>query len=230
MAGDYPFHAGIAHFSTKTSVAEPGQPECVEEAHMQWRTCVTGPLRTSWPGGESLAMRIVVVASVVVLFVGCGRETPTAPTPTVVATPAVTPAPTVLRSYEVVFVADAVCTELPPVARTRTYTGAYDGFLLHLSGSDFSIPAPIGYFAWDVIHLEVSQDSATAYFSDPPIWEHPTPDTDLMIEGNAKGGAVNGDGQISFSFRGSFVFCRGECAVAPIACSAQNHRLTLTPK
>ena len=197
---------------------------------MQWTKCITDPLWATWAEGQSLAMRIVLVASVVVLFVGCGRETPTAPTPTVVATPAVTPAPTVLRSYEVVFVADAACTELPPVARTRTYTGAYDGFFVHLSGSDFSIPAPIGYFAWDVIHLEVSQDSATAYFSDPPIWERPTPDTDLMIEGNAKGGTVNSDGQISFSFRGSFLFCRGECAVPPIACSAQNHRLTLTPK
>lgn len=197
---------------------------------MQWRKCITGPLWAAWSGGESLAIRIVLLASIVVLFVGCGRETPTAPTPTVVSTAAVTPAPTVLPSYEVVFVADAACTELPPVARTRTYTGAYDGFLVHLTGSDFSIPAPIGYFAWDVIHLEVSQDSATAYFSDPPIWERPTPDTDLMIEGNAKGGTVSRDGQISFSFRGSFLFCRGECAAPPIACSAQNHRLTLTPK
>jgi hypothetical protein len=198
---------------------------------MQWTKCSTDPLRAAWSGGESLTIRIVVVASVVVLFVGCGRETPAAPTPAVVPTPAVTPAPTVPRSYEVVFVADAACTELPPVARTRTYTGAYDGFFVHLSGSDFSIPAPIGYFAWDVIHLGMSQDSATAYFSDPPIWERPTPDTDLMIVGNAKGGTVTSDGQISFSFGGSFLFCRGECAAAPpITCSAQNHRLTLTPK
>jgi hypothetical protein len=114
------------------------------------------------------------------------------------------------------------------VARTRAYSGAYDGFLVHLSGSDFSIPAPIGYFAWDVIHLEVSQDSATAYFSDPPIWERPTPDTDLLIEGNAKGGTVNSDGQISFSFRGAS-FSVEESVQKPQSRAAQNHRLTLTP-
>ena len=175
-------------------------------------------------------MRYILVASIVVLSIGCVHETPAAPTSTIPPAPPVSPAPVRLANYDVVFVADAGCTELPPVARTRAYTGAYDGFFVHLSGSDFSIPAPIGYFAWDVIHLEVSQDSATAYFSDPPIWERPTPDTDLMIEGNAKGGTVNSDGQISFSFRGAFLFCRGECAVPPIACSAQNHRLTLTPK
>jgi len=192
---------------------------------MQWTKCIRDLSWASWSGGESLAIRIALIASVIVLFVGCS-ETPTAPTATVVPTPA----PRVLRSYEVVFVADAACMELPPVARTRTYTAAYDGFLVHLSGSDFSIPAPIGMFAWNVISLEVSQDSATAYFSDPPIWERPTPDTDLMIEGNARGGTLSSNGQIVFSFRGSFLFCQGECAVHPIACSAQNHRLTLTPK
>ena len=129
----------------------------------------------SLSGGESLAIRIVLVASVVALFVGCGRPTPTAPTTPVAPAPAVTPAPTVLRTYDVVFVDDAACAELPPVVRTRTYPGADDGFLVHLSGSDFSVPS--GYYDWSVIRLDASQDSATAYFSDPPIWERPTPDT-----------------------------------------------------
>lgn len=197
---------------------------------MQWTKVRYRSVTDVMAGFESLAVRNILVASMVVLSIGCGHENPTAPTSTIPPAPPVNPTPVVLANYDVVFVADAACTELPPVVRTRAYTGAYDGFYVHLSGSDFSIPAPIGYFAWDVIHLELSRDSAIAYFSDPPIWERPTPDTDLMIEGHAKGGTVSSDGQISFSFRGSFLFCRGECAVPRIACSAQNHRLTLTPK
>jgi hypothetical protein len=191
----------------------------------------------SWSGGESPAMRIVLIASIVVLFVGCGHQSLTAPTPPVVPTPAVTPAPAVLGTYKVVFVADAACTELPPVVRTRTYTGAYDGFFVHLSGSDFSIPAPIGYYAWDVIHLEASKDSATAYFSDPPIWERPTSDTDLMIEGNAKGTVSSDGSQITFAFPGTFMYCpaveraesrQPKCEVPRIRCESKNHQLTLS--
>ena len=89
MAGDYPFRAGIAHFSTKTSVAQPGQPEGAEEAHMQWRKCITGPFWATWAQGESLAMRVTLTATIVALSAACGRTehfqppaAPTAPPPT----------------------------------------------------------------------------------------------------------------------------------------------------
>jgi len=170
---------------------------------------------------------------------GCGDGNPTAPASAVTPAPSVNPTPVRPGAYEVVFVADAACTELPPVVRTRTYAGAFDGFVLHLSGSDFSVPAPIGYYAWDVIYLEMSQDSATAYFSDPPIWERPTPDTDLMIEGNAKGTVSSDGSQISLAFPGTFMYCpavdraesrQPKCEVARIRCESKNHQLTLTRK
>ena len=59
---------------------------------MQWTTCVTGPLPTSWPEGESPVMRYILVASIVVLSVGCGHENPTAPTSTISPAPPVNPA------------------------------------------------------------------------------------------------------------------------------------------
>jgi hypothetical protein len=218
-----PTRPGIAwrRFSEPSQEGPGGGTQALHEVHYRSVMDVTG---------ESLAIRNILIASMAVLSIACGHEKPTAPTSTTPPASPITPPVRLAANYEVVFVADAACTGLPPVARTRTYTGVYDGAFVHLSGSDFTIPAPIGYFAWDVILLGVSGHSATAYFSDPPIWEHPTPDTDLMIEGNATGGTVSSDGQISFSFRGSFLFCRGECAGPPIACSAQNHRLTLTPK
>ena len=43
---------------------------------MQWRACITGPFRATWVEGESLAMRYILVAGIVVLSSGCGLENP----------------------------------------------------------------------------------------------------------------------------------------------------------
>lgn len=198
---------------------------------MQWTTCVTGPLRTSWPGGESLAMRYILVVSMVVLSIGCGHENPTAPTSTIPPAPPVNPAPVRLPNYDVVFVADAECTDLPPVVRTRTYAGSFDGIRLRLSGSEFGAD-------WNVMSLKLDGDGAYVNATDPPIWERPTPDTDLLLHGEGAGSVLR-DGSIPFAFLGIVDYCpsldRAEsrewkCDVARIRCESNHHRLTLTPK
>ena len=198
---------------------------------MQWTKCMTGPLRASWPGGESLAMRNILVASMVVLSIGCGHENPTAPTSTIPPAPPVNPTPVRLANYEVVFVTDAGCKDLPPVVRTRTYAGSFDGSRLDLSGSEFGAD-------WNVMSLKLDGDVAYVYAIDPPIWERPAPDTDLFIDGKGVGSVLR-DGSVTFVFPGIVDYCpsvdraesrQSKCAVQRIRCESNHHRLTLTLK
>lgn len=178
-------------------------------------------------------MRIILVAVVVGLFVGCGHGNPTAPTSGATPTPPLPPVPTAARSYEVMFVADAACTDLPPVARRRTYVGS-GGPLLHLSGAEFG--TTVGYSSWDIIYLELSRDSAEAYLSDPPIWEHLTAQSDLVVDGNAKTTLSGEASRLSFNFRRLHILpCGGpsgervsKCQVPEIRCRSTNHQLTLS--
>jgi len=51
---------------------------------MQWTKCVRTPFWKSWSGGESLGMRMILIATIVALSAACGSEhvqPPTAPTP-----------------------------------------------------------------------------------------------------------------------------------------------------
>jgi len=79
---------------------------------------------------------------------------------TIPPAPTVNPAPVRLANYEVVFVADAGCTDLPPVVRTRTYAGSFNGFRLELSGSEFAA-------GWNVMSLKLDGDIAYVYAADP---------------------------------------------------------------
>lgn len=58
-------------------------------------------------------MRNILVASMVVLSIGCRHENPTAPTSTMPPAPPVTPTPARSGNYEAVIVADAACVKLP---------------------------------------------------------------------------------------------------------------------
>lgn len=198
---------------------------------MQWPKCIAGPLWASWPGGESLAGRYILVANMVVLSIGCGQENPTAPTSTIPPAPPVNPTPVRLANYDVVFIADAGCTDLPSVVRTRTYAGAFDGLRLDLRGSDFGAD-------WNVMSLQLDGDAAYVYANDPPIWERPTPDSDLFIDGEGAGSVLR-DRSVTFAFFGIVDYCpsvdraesrQSKCDVPRIRCESNHHRLTLTPK
>jgi hypothetical protein len=162
---------------------------------------------------------------------GCGHGNPTAPTSTIPPAPPVNPTPVRLANYEVVFVAVAACTDLPPVVRTRTYAGAFDGLRLDLSGSEFGAD-------WNVMFLKLDGDVAYVYATDPPIWERPTPDTDLFIDGKGIGSVLR-DGSVTFVFPGIVDYCpsvdraesrQSKCDVPRIRCESNHHRLTLTRK
>jgi hypothetical protein len=198
---------------------------------MEWTKCITDPLCATWAEGKSVAMRNILVASMVVLSIACGHENPTAPTSTVPSAPPVTPTPPRLANYEVIFVADARCTDLPSLVRTRTYAGTFDGFRLGLSGAEFGAD-------WNVMSLTLDGDVASVYATDPPLWERPTPDTDLFIGGTGVGSVLR-DGSVTFVFPGIVDYCssvdraesrQSKCDVPRIRCESNDHRLRLTPK
>jgi hypothetical protein len=198
---------------------------------MQWTKCITDPLWAAWAEGEPLAMRNVLLASMVVLSIACGQEIPTAPTSTVPPAPPVTPTPPRSANYEVIFVADSRCADLPSAVRTRTYAGTLDGFRLGLSGAEFGAD-------WNVMSLTLDGDVAYVYATDPPILERPTPDTDLVIDGTGVGSVLR-DGSVTFVFRGIVNYCssvdraesrQSKCDVPRIRCESNDHRLRLTAK
>jgi hypothetical protein len=181
------------------------------------------------------------IVAIVVLFAACGHESVTAPTTVAVSPPtpvAPVPAPLLDGNYEITFTADAACTDLPSSARTRTYSASFDGSpLVYLGGADFARGSSTSYPIWNVLYVRVSGDSATIFFGDPPIWEHLTPESDLVINGDATG-PVDGDTS-QWSFGGSLDYCPAadrteqsypECEVPEISCRSRNHQLTLTRK
>jgi hypothetical protein len=185
---------------------------------------------------EWLAMRMTVIASIVALSAACGIESPPAVTESFGAV-APTPVPPALLpgNYEVVFAADAVCTSLPEAARTRTYTGSLGGSTIDLAGAIFA-SAPPEYPTMNFLYVRLVGDFASVYASDPPVWEFPTPDSDLLIEGAAEGTVR--DNKAELPFDGSFSYCPASrhdegfllCSGDRITCRSHNHRLRLTRK
>ena len=147
-------------------------------------------------------------------------------------------------NYEVMFAADAGCTDLPSAARTRTYVASFassgpSAYLVTLSGADFARNS--SYPDYNVLYANVVGDAGHVFFSDPEIWEHLTretdvsPQTDLVIIGDASGTL---QGNVShWAFGGTFTYCPTaepgdywECEVPEIRCTSQNHQFTLTRK
>lgn len=147
-------------------------------------------------------------------------------------------------SYTITFAADAACTGLPALARTRTYSVSFGSqgasfYLGTLGGADFargSSPSDPGY---NVLYATVIADVGHIFFSDPEIWEHLTRETDLssktdlVILGDATGAVRPETSQ--WSFAGTFAYCPEpepedypDCKVPVIRCLSQNHQLTLT--
>ena len=185
-----------------------------------------------------MAIRLPLIASIVAL-VACGHEIPTAPTAStvsVVMAPVPPPPPTPLSpgSYEAIFTADSVCTDLPEAMRTRTYSASIGGREIAFSGAVFG-SSPPHYPMMNVMYIRLGGDAVTLHASDPPVLERPTEDSFLMIEGSAEGTA--GVHRSDLSFRGAFMYCAASkqsqgsftgCLVDHITCRSENHRLTLT--
>ena len=67
----------------------------------------------------------------------------------------------------------------------RAVAGSFDGLHLRLNGSEFGLD-------WNVMSLKLDGDGAYVNATDPPIWERPTPDTDLLIHGEGAGSVLRG--------------------------------------
>jgi hypothetical protein len=147
--------------------------------------------------------------------------------------------PDLRGSYEITFTADAACRDLPSPARTRTYSALFESagssrYVVTLRGADFARGSSSSYSGWNVLYVGVFEDFASIWFSDPPVWEHLTPDSDLLIVGEARGTIRAGTSQ--WAFAGNIAYCaaaeRGEesyleCKVPEIICRSQDHRFTL---
>jgi hypothetical protein len=187
-------------------------------------------------GGESRALRGSLAAVAAALSVACGSDAVTMPQPPRPSPPPAAPSRQLSGSYEAVFTADAVCSDLPAVARSRTYSAVAGGQWLDLGGAVFG-SAPPAYPTMNSLYVRIVEDFAYLYASDPPVIELPTSDTHLMIEGTAEGPVRDGTSELSF--RGSFSYCAASthvegafygCLVNTISCRSENHRLTLTQK
>jgi hypothetical protein len=169
-------------------------------------------------------------------LVGCGGSSspsaPTATSPPSAPSPPPAPSPVPLPgTFHISFSADAACTELPAVARTRTYSATTRGGLIDLGGATFGGD---GSYLWHTIYATFVGDAAHLYFQDPPIWEQLTPNQYVVIYGLEAVGSV-GELPATLSFSGDFTFCSAaepdsypECEVAEIVCRSNDHKLTIT--
>ncbi|HKW02567.1 MAG TPA: carboxypeptidase-like regulatory domain-containing protein [Vicinamibacterales bacterium] len=146
----------------------------------------------------------------------------------------------VYGEFELRLDANPACTQLPDVARSRTYSASmWSPQRLAagtLRGGDFVVGLGGEVPDWNVVIADDRADPVTISFGEGGIWEHLTPQADLLIFGDARGTA--GAETFAWPLVGSFVYCadaeRGHdflaCKVPQITCRSTSHRLTLTRK
>jgi hypothetical protein len=144
--------------------------------------------------------------------------------------------------YFASFTADGACTELPDIARTRTYTATVtraswspspNQYQAILSGATFYPSTSNDRF---VIGVAGTFAQFEIDFDGIGIAEEISPSTFVSIVGSG-GTRVTGP-QIVVPLDGWFEYCPGpgagpgfyRCAVTPVMCRSTNHRLTLTPR
>jgi hypothetical protein len=168
-------------------------------------------------------------------LVGCGGSTsPSAPSATSPSSAPSPPAPSPVplpRTFHISFSADAACTELPAVARTRTYSATTRGDLIDLGDATFGGD---GSYYSNTVYASFVGDVAHLYFQDPPIWEQLTANQYVVIYGVEAVGSVR-ELPATLSFPGAFTFCSAaepdrypECGVPEIVCRSNEHKLTIT--
>lgn len=150
------------------------------------------------------------------------------------------PSVNIAGDYTLTLTADSACSELPAVARSRTYAAAIvpSPTLPHqyeavLSGATF-YPSALN----DRLGIGVAGSFAHIlvgiwWDSGVGIAEELAPSTYVAIAGGAA--ASVGGSSISGALAGWFEYCAGpglgpglyRCGVAPVTCRSSNHRLTL---
>jgi len=141
--------------------------------------------------------------------------------------------------FQITFTADTACSELPSIARSRTYSSVWPAGspTMTLDGGIFGESSPGGY-RWNVVYANVRENVATLWFQDPEIWEHLDDESYLVVYGGParvemKAG-TNEPQTSSWPFWGRITYCADaepdnypECAVPEISCESAHHTLTL---
>ena len=180
-------------------------------------------------------MRRVLAASAILFLGGCARgtvRTPAGTSSTITAPSSPTASVPLTGTFAITFTADGACTQLPGVARSRTYSAAAGSPpIISLGGATFGEGVP-GSYSWNVLYGSVLGDVASLWFQDPEIWELIGPEGYVVIYGDASG-PLNPQTS-EWPFRGRFSYCPEvepdsypECEVPAITCESTHHTLTL---
>ena len=132
--------------------------------------------------------------------------------------------------HRITFTADADCTDLPPVARVRSYLA--DVFsAVDLYGAKFGVDTRTNYL-FSTLYFSQFEDYAVFHLSDPPVWELLPDNAYVVIYGEAKGNVDHGGGTLPMW--GFFSYCprmkMGEpltCEVPEPSCQSSRHQMTI---
>jgi hypothetical protein len=155
----------------------------------------------------------------------------------------------------IMFTADASCTQLPPVLRTRSYTAvvapsastgavmaSQSAFVAELNGADFQQGFGKIWLiaARDAVRFNVfSWDAYNWWLEDDPVIERVTTSSHVSVSGTATAAVSSGQSTITAALDGTVSFCAESkpggqpqwplaCAVPTIECTSAQHQLTMT--
>jgi hypothetical protein len=132
-------------------------------------------------------------------------------------------------TYDVTMTVDTTCTELPEIARRRTYTVTV-GRTVVFSGARFG---SAGGLDWNTMYLTQFDDYVDMWAQDPPLVELLPDNAFFMLYGGAAG-TVTREGA-DLNMYGGVSYCPKlsegpnlSCAVTPTTCVSNRHRMTMT--
>jgi hypothetical protein len=184
-------------------------------------------------------MHRVIAASLMCVFIGCGSDMTTMPpAPPGAPSPVLPPRPV---NLSLTFTADKSCTQLPSIARSRTYTAVVEAGapFFNLDGGMFGQSSEAGYPSlWNVVYQKAVDNGVNWSFQDPEVWEQLSKESYVVLFGGPVRISLNpgtGEPQTGdFSFWGRFTYCAErepdsypECEASEISCESAAHTLTI---
>jgi hypothetical protein len=136
-------------------------------------------------------------------------------------------------TYDVTVTADPTCTELPEIARRRTYTASVTAGVnarLVFSGSRFG---SFDGLDWSTMYFRQFDDYVQLYSQDPPVLELLPDNAFYMVYGGASGTVTREFAQLNVW--GGISYCpqlragsSPSCDSPPITCVSSSHQMTMT--
>lgn len=137
----------------------------------------------------------------------------------------------IIGTYEVTFTADATCTDLPDLARRRTYNASL-ATRLQLHGASFGSTDGTD---WNIMHFRQFDDFVEMWADDPPILELLPDNAYYMVYGAATGTVTREFAQLSLN--GDIWYCPKlgvgslwsvPCDGPIVKCRSTRHQMTMT--